>query len=59
MVSVSSKYRHENQNSIYYLKPGTSEVYMLDFRVKGFQKELLKWAKGSHQRVFPKEFTSC
>lgn len=38
-MTVSSRYRHENQNSIYYLRPKSSEVYVLDFEQKGFVKE--------------------
>ena len=35
-VTVSSRYRHENQNSIYYLRPNSNEVYFLDFKLRGF-----------------------
>jgi len=35
-LSVTSRYRHENQNSIYYLKPGAAEIYLLDFRQQCF-----------------------
>ena len=38
-MSVTSRYRHENQNSIYYIKPNTSDIYFLDFKLKGFCKE--------------------
>ena len=44
-MSISSRYRHENQNSIYYIKPNASEIFFLDFKLKGFCKEQLKWAK--------------
>ncbi|CDW76656.1 kelch motif family protein [Stylonychia lemnae] len=37
--SVSYRYRHKNQNSIYYLKPRTNEIYLLDFKIQGFVKE--------------------
>ena len=36
VMTVTSRYRHENQNSIYYLKPNSSELYILDFNMRGF-----------------------
>lgn len=33
---ISHKYRHKNQNSIYYLKPKTTDIYLLDFKQQGF-----------------------
>ena len=39
VASVSSRFRHENQNSIYYLRPRSTEIYILDFEQKGFVKE--------------------
>lgn len=36
VMTVSSRYRHENQNSIYYVRPNSQEVYFLDFKLKGF-----------------------
>ena len=56
-ISAISKYRHENQNSIYYLKPLSQEVYFLDFKRRGFCQEMIKWTK-SQSRVLPREFTS-
>ena len=47
MVSVTSAYRHENQNSIYYLKPNSSTIYLLNFKLKYFCAEVLKWKRGS------------
>ena len=38
-MSISSRYRHENQNSIYYIKPNSSDIFFLDFKLKGFCKE--------------------
>lgn len=46
VMSVTSRYRHENQNSIYYLKPNTADIFLLDFRVKGFVHEQLRWKHG-------------
>ena len=57
VVTVSSRYRHENQNSIYYLKPNSQEVYFLDFKRRGFCQEMIKWNKGAN-RALPREFTS-
>ena len=37
--SISSRYRHENQNSIYFVKPNSSDIFFLDFKLKGFCKE--------------------
>ena len=37
--NVSARYRHKNQNSIYYLKPRTNEIYILDFKLQSFVKE--------------------
>ena len=42
VMSISSRYRHENQNSVYYLKPNSSEIYLLDFKLKGFCSEALR-----------------
>lgn len=58
VMTVSTKYRHENQNSIYYLKPGTNDLFLLDFKVRGFCKEQCKWSKNAHARAFPREVTS-
>jgi hypothetical protein len=33
VMTVSSRYRHENQNSIYYLRPGSTDIYFLDFNL--------------------------
>ena len=46
VMTVSSRYRHENQNSIYYVKPSSCDIYFLDFKLKGFVKEQLKWQRG-------------
>ena len=45
VMSVTSRYRHENQNSIYYLRPNSNDIYFLDFKMKGFVREQLKWHK--------------
>lgn len=45
VMTVSSRYRHENQNSIYYVKPASNDIYFLDFKLKGFVKEQLKWSQ--------------
>lgn len=55
-MSVTSRYRHENQNSIYYLKPNSTDIYLLDFRIKGFLNEQLRWKHG--QGVIPLQATS-
>ena len=36
VMTVSSRYRHENQNSIYYLRPNSNDIFFLDFKLKGF-----------------------
>lgn len=56
-MSISSRYRHENQNSIYYIKPNTSDIYFLDFKLKGFCKEQLKWSK--NRSTIPLQATSA
>jgi len=40
-TTVSHRYRHKNQNSIYYLKPKTNDIFLLDFKKQGFVKEEL------------------
>lgn len=55
-MTVNSRYRYENQNSVYYLKPGTSSIYMLDFKLKGFCKEQLTSKRG--QSLVPYDFAS-
>ena len=56
-MTVCSRYRYENQNSVYYLKPQSSDIYLLDFKLQGFCKELLKWKRGPGL-VLPNNFTS-
>jgi len=56
VMTVSSRYRHENQNSIYYLKPNSNDIFVLDFSHRGFVKEQLKWRRGRGQ--LPAQFTS-
>ena len=56
-VTVSSRYRHENQNSIYYLRPNSNEVYFLDFKLRGFCQETLNWQRG--QGRIPHQVVSC
>lgn len=55
-MTVSSRYRHENQNSIYYLRPNSTEIYMLVFSKMGFVQEQLKWKRG--RGTIPAQFTS-
>lgn len=43
------RYRHENQNSIYYLRPNSLDIYFLDFRQQGFVKEQMRWNRGRGQ----------
>lgn len=45
VITVTSRYRHKNQNSIYYIKPKSSEIYFLDFKEQGFKQEQLKAGK--------------
>lgn len=51
--TISYRYRHKNQNSIYYLKPQSNEIWLLDFKVQGFVKENIR---GVHS--LPKLFSS-
>ena len=51
VATISSRYRHENQNSVYFFRPNSTEIYLLDFKLKGFCKETLKWRRG--QGVIP------
>lgn len=55
-MTVSSRYRHENQNSVYYLKPNSTDIYLLDFKLKGFCLETLRWKRG--QSLLPLQATS-
>lgn len=55
VMTVSSRYKHENQNSIYYVKPNSAEVYFLDFKKKGFVKEQLHTTRG---RLIPSQITT-
>ena len=57
VATVSSRYRHENLNSIYYLKPNSMDIFLLDFKQQGFCKESLKWNRNS-TKLLPREFTS-
>lgn len=56
MASVSMRYRHENQNSIYYLRPNSVDIYFLDFRLQGFVKEQMRWNRG--RGVLPTQMSS-
>ena len=56
-MTVSSRYRFENQNSIYYLKPNSQSIYLLDFTLKGFCQENLRWKRGQ-EGVIPAHATS-
>lgn len=56
IASVSMRYRHENQNSIYYLKPNSVDIYFLDFRLQGFVKEQMRWNRG--RNVLPTQMNS-
>ena len=46
VMTICSRYRHENQNSIYYVRPNSNDIYFLDFKLKGFVKEQLRWHRG-------------
>ena len=52
-MTVTSRFRHENQNSIYYLKPNSAEIFLLDFRIKGFAQEQLRWKRTSAHSLIP------
>ena len=56
VMTVSSRYRHENQNSIYYLRPNSNDVYFLDFTKQGFVPEQVKWHRSRGQ--IPAQITS-
>ena len=58
-MSVTSRFRHENQNSIYYLKPNTADIYLLDFRIKGFSQEQLRWKRTSGHNLIPLQTMSA
>eukprot|EP00347_Sterkiella_histriomuscorum_P020526 403337466 len=53
-ASTISRYRHKNQNSIYYLRPQSKEIYLLDFKLQGFVKEQIY-----SQILLPKSFSSA
>ena len=57
VMSVATRYRHENQNSIYYLRPNAMEIFFLDFKQKGFVKENLRWARGNRGQI-PAQITT-
>ena len=57
VMTVTSRYRHENQNSIYWVKPGASEIYLLNFQQKGFVKETLSWKRGG-RGVLPSQIVT-
>jgi len=51
-MSVTSAYRHENQNSIYYLKPNSQAIYILNFKLQYFCQEKLNWKRGNDRIPF-------
>lgn len=59
VISVTSRFKHENQNSIYYLKPNTADIYLLDFRIKGFSKEQLTWKRNNGHNLIPSQANSA
>ena len=36
-------YKINNQNSVYYLQPGSKELYLLDLKKRAFSLETLHW----------------
>ena len=56
-MSVATRYRHENQNSIYFLRPNAMEIFFLDFKRKGFVKEDLRWSRGNRGQI-PAQITT-
>ena len=55
-MTVTHKYRHDNQNSIYYLKPGSTDIFFLDFGRQSFLQEQLNWKRG--QGLIPHQMSS-
>ena len=51
--SVIAKYKHKGHNSLYYLKPGSQSIFLLDFKRQSFIEE-----KIDSQTFLPPCFTS-
>lgn len=44
-VSLQERYHHKGINSVYYIKPESKEIYLLDFKQRRFNAEYLKMDK--------------
>ena len=51
--SLIERYRHKGLNTLYYLRPASPNVYLLDFKNQSFSKERLK-----SQTILPTAFSS-
>ena len=45
MGRVIDKYKSESKHAIYYLRPGSSQIYFLDFKQKRFCPEVITFAE--------------
>ena len=45
VADTMSIYKHKNQNSVYYIKQESKDIFILDFKKRRFQKEVLKMDK--------------
>ena len=43
--TVIDNYKHKGLNTLYYLKPESTSVFLLDFKKQSFMKERLKSGK--------------
>jgi hypothetical protein len=48
------KYNHKGLNSLYWLKPQSQSIFLLDFKQQKFLREQIE-----SQMVLPNNFTSC
>lgn len=53
MTKVIDKYKHKSMHTLYVLKPGSQDIYLLNFKQQSFAKERLQ---GMHQ--MPTRFNS-
>ena len=37
--AILDKYRHSNKDTLFYLKPDSTDIYLMDFKVNKFIKE--------------------
>ena len=57
-TNMITDFRIQNQNSVYYLKPGTQDTYILDLKQKAFSRQPLFWHTSMKQRSLPIKFSS-